>query len=619
MKRSIIHSLAKATSLALLMITVLTACSNVASDNPATASNQEMMQIGWSSVDITPDAPIYLAGQRYSRISEGVKDPITATALALESDSGEGVILVSVDVVGIPDGVRGGGDMRGQIRELIREALPGEEVPEIVLNATHTHAGPQLNVRGRVPEQLDPTGQAAGLAEQLRPRQAEEWADKMDTVMQPYEYVNFAAPIIAQAAIEAWQSRQPGGVSFGLSHAVVGHNRIMSYTDGSTTMYGATDHPDFANVEGWEDHTVNLLYTWDARGELTGVLINLASPSQNDEVRFEISADFWHETRESLRNQLGDNLYILPQTSAAGDQSERPMIHRRAEGRMQRLTGEDLRERIAGQITHAVTDILPTMQENIEWNPHFAHQTENVPLTRSDGSVLPVEVYVLRLGDMALATNPFELYLDFGIRIQERSEAVQTFVVQLAGSGDYVAPQRTIAGGAYGSQRAWGPQAGRDLVEGTVQIIDQLWAADNVPAANSGLSALGSGRDPVFSTECLDPSSDMFDQDAYAKNARKLDDARWRIKPPECEVDGLGFYGEDCTAASDSSELGYICRNVDVTGDPFYNDRPVCMWRELGEVVNNTCVYHTACVPNDRWESIDDYAQTWQNGLDICH
>ncbi|MFX4228882.1 MAG: hypothetical protein ACFHHU_13730 [Porticoccaceae bacterium] len=32
------------------------------------------------------------------------------------------------------------------------------------------------------------------------------------------------------------------------------------------------------------------------------------------------------------------------------DQSERPMIHRRAEGRMQELTGEGLRERIAEQI-----------------------------------------------------------------------------------------------------------------------------------------------------------------------------------------------------------------------------------------------------------------------------
>jgi len=46
---------------------------------------------------------------------------------------------------------------------------------------------------------------------------------------------------------------------------------------------------------------------------------------------------------------------------------------------------------------------------------------------------MPVEIHVIRLGDMAIATNRFELYLDFGIRIKARSKAVQTFVVQLAG------------------------------------------------------------------------------------------------------------------------------------------------------------------------------------------
>jgi len=46
---------------------------------------------------------------------------------------------------------------------------------------------------------------------------------------------------------------------------------------------------------------------------------------------------------------------------------------------------------------------------------------------------MPVEIHAIRLGDMAIATNRFELYLDFGIRIKARSKAVQTFVVQLAG------------------------------------------------------------------------------------------------------------------------------------------------------------------------------------------
>ena len=33
-------------------------------------------------------------------------------------------------------------------------------------------------------------------------------------------------------------------------------------------------------------------------------------------------------------------------------------------------------------------------------------------------SMVPVEVHVLRLGDVAMATNPFELFLDYGIQIK---------------------------------------------------------------------------------------------------------------------------------------------------------------------------------------------------------
>ena len=40
---------------------------------------------------------------------------------------------------------------------------------------------------------------------------------------------------------------------------------------------------------------------------------------------------------------------------------------------------------------------------------------------------MPVEVHIIRIGDVVIATNPFELYLDYGMRIKGRSPAVQTF------------------------------------------------------------------------------------------------------------------------------------------------------------------------------------------------
>ena len=50
-----------------------------------------------------------------------------------------------------------------------------------------------------------------------------------------------------------------------------------------------------------------------------------------------------------------------------------------------------------------------------------------------------IEAHFIRLGAVAFATNPFELFLDYGHRIKARSRAEQTFVVQLCcGEGGYL-------------------------------------------------------------------------------------------------------------------------------------------------------------------------------------
>ena len=61
--------------------------------------------VGATSVSITPDRPVALSGQMHTRISRGVRSPVMAAALALESrDAGKSVdqaILVSCDLVAI--------------------------------------------------------------------------------------------------------------------------------------------------------------------------------------------------------------------------------------------------------------------------------------------------------------------------------------------------------------------------------------------------------------------------------------------------------------------------------------------------------------------------------------
>jgi hypothetical protein len=88
-----------------------------------------------------------------------------------------------------------------------------------------------------------------------------------------------------------------------------------------------------------------------------------------------------------------------------------------------------------------------------------------------------MEFHVLRLGDVAIATNPFELYLDYGVRIKARSNAVLTFVVQLSGAScGYVPTAKAVQGGSYSAVKYLvGPEGGQVLVEETVKRINALW------------------------------------------------------------------------------------------------------------------------------------------------
>jgi hypothetical protein len=101
-----------------------------------------------------------------------------------------------------------------------------------------------------------------------------------------------------------------------------------------------------------------------------------------------------------------------------------------------------------------------------------------------------MELHVLRLGDMAIATNPFELFVDYGVQIEARSPAVQTFLIQLAAPGPqdaYCLPTpRAVAGGALNENpftnysgtvmnNMVGPEGGQVLVERTVEAIRDLW------------------------------------------------------------------------------------------------------------------------------------------------
>ncbi|MCA9027128.1 MAG: hypothetical protein KDA86_18105 [Planctomycetaceae bacterium] len=124
-------------------------------------------------------------------------------------------------------------------------------------------------------------------------------------VMRPDAYVEFLVDRVADAVVEAWNSRQPGSVGWGWGHAVLGHNRRAIYEDGHAQMYTRTHLSNFRGIEGPGDHGVEVLFFWNNQQQLIATAINVACPSQEVESKNEMDADFWHPVRESLRSTYG--------------------------------------------------------------------------------------------------------------------------------------------------------------------------------------------------------------------------------------------------------------------------------------------------------------------------
>lgn len=323
------------------------------------------LTIGWAEIDITPKQPVSISGDFALRISEGVSDPLMVTAWAMEKGD-EQAIFVSCDVVTIPD------DFRDAVRMKLAGNEAGLDPTKVILHATHTHHAPEIHVRESVIGHTSATGNGVELHE-ISP-----------DLLAVETYVQWMAERVAEAIRQAWSARAPGGIGFGMGFAVIGRNRRWVDRDGKSTMHGlgesAADR--FRYIEGYEDHSIQVMATYDEDKRLTGLIVNLACTAQTpgNPIPNYISADFWCETRIELRKRFGEHLFILPQCSAAGDQTAYEQYDKKALDRMLRLKRMTMRQEIAHRIADAMEDILPAIRTEIGTTPVMRHHVETVDL-----------------------------------------------------------------------------------------------------------------------------------------------------------------------------------------------------------------------------------------------
>ena len=98
----------------------------------------EEMKAGVAKLEITPVTPVWLSGYAArTHPSDGVLVPLWAKALALESSKGQRIVMVTIDVVGIPRSVA------DEVATRVHKQY-GLERRQLLLNASHTHTGPMV-------------------------------------------------------------------------------------------------------------------------------------------------------------------------------------------------------------------------------------------------------------------------------------------------------------------------------------------------------------------------------------------------------------------------------------------------------------------------------------------
>ena len=499
-----------------------------------------MMKYGWAERNITPDKKISLAGQFAERISEYVEKPLTVTAFVADSGKDQ-MILVSTDLVGV--GWNLVQEVRARIgvsnpeidpMKIVISAIHTHTGPVLPRISRIKGAGaPILGWRRMLEDEF---------LKDKKYVEKENISDNPEITTQEEVYELVVSQIV-DAILSAWKDRKAGSFVNAFGRAAVGMCRRAGYSDGTAQMWGDTNQAVFTELEGGNDSGIELMYLFDESDKLTGIVANVACPAQCVQHRLFVSPDFWGETKMLLRQRFGEDIYLLALCSAAGDQcpvdlvrwvepesdvndpniTRKNPLKRKADPSMFDLAGmRKAGKRIAREIIdvyeegldekqtdiafeHMVSDYqlplrratlaqelaakkgireyLADVEGDIDYND-VAHMQINLGILQrmrlqETVDTVDTEVHVIRMGTVAIATNPFELFLDYGNQIRARSLAEQTFLIQLAnGAEGYLPTEKAENGGHYSafiSSGKCGHVGGDQLVRQTLKDIRTLF------------------------------------------------------------------------------------------------------------------------------------------------
>ena len=437
-----------------------------------------MIRAGASSTKINGELGRPIQGASVDNTADTVRDDLEANALAITTE-GTSILLVSCDLAGIlPD--------RTELATTAMAEAIGFDRRDIIIATTHTHSGPSVI----------PTNPAKPLDE---------------------EYLAKLTDRLVRLAKDAAQRLRPARVGWGSGRVKIGYNRRLCWADGSHTMGGDPRESGYIGIEGPDDDQhVALLVLGEDGMPMALLHCNTGHPTSFYGENF-YSADYPGAARTYLREVLGSDLPVLYMNGAFGDIERQnhltrfhlPESRERNMRRMAHLTaGETLRclhEMSFSAdlpIAHRYKDMpaevrLPSPErlawarevmvrfragEGIErWDRMLAYGITSLHDQFADNPRDILPIHAIRIGDLALVTQPCELYCQFGLDIKRRSPAAITAIGGIAdGYRGYLPTTAGAIGGGYsGEPIFWtrlATETGYRLVDTSAALLHELWA-----------------------------------------------------------------------------------------------------------------------------------------------
>ena len=390
---------------------------------------------GVAGARITPARPLWMAGYgSRERPSEGTAQELHAKALALEDQNGKRVVLVTADILGFPQDLA---------RRVTRQAERLYELPReaIMLNASHTHAGPVVgrNLAAAYPTMTD-----------------RHWAD-VD------EYTRELEDQLVRLIGRAVEQLAPARLRFERTRAGFAVNRRRK------TQAGYRGGGD--NWEGPVDHDVPVLRVEDAAGDLRAIVSGYACHNTAIRGDFYEFHGGWAGSAQKRLEQQHPGVTALFVMGCGADANpyprgnDLPDVHGHALAAMIEQALERPGRPVRGSLRAAYEEFplafaAPPSREKLEAmfegdNPYHRYHAREMLKVLDQKGRLPAEYpypgQVWKLGDdLTLVALAGEVVADYALRLKRELGAEKLWVAGY--SNDvfaYIPSRRVLEEGGY--------------------------------------------------------------------------------------------------------------------------------------------------------------------------